>query len=77
MGSFKSDSNENIESFERESTATYLLARDEDCENSFHSSADFVRSLSSTGYMNCLLTSLIVIVMFVTSYPSDEYVFGT
>lgn len=23
-------------------TPTYLLARDEDCENSFHSTADFV-----------------------------------
>lgn len=23
-------------------TTTYLLARDEDCENSFHSTADFV-----------------------------------
>lgn len=26
-------------------TPTYLLARDEDCENSFHSTADFVSSL--------------------------------
>ena len=24
-------------------TPLYLLARDEDCENSFHSAADFVR----------------------------------
>ena len=29
-------------SFETESTTTYLLARDEDCENSFHSTADFM-----------------------------------
>ena len=27
-------------------TPVYLLARDEDCENSFHSSADFVSALS-------------------------------
>jgi hypothetical protein len=26
-------------------TPTYLLARDEDCENAFHSTADFVRRL--------------------------------
>lgn len=26
----------------REDTTTYLLARDEDCENTFHSTADFV-----------------------------------
>ena len=29
-------------SYETESTTTYLLARDEDCENSFHSTADFM-----------------------------------
>ena len=30
------------EEYEIQSTSTYLLARDEDCENSFHSTADFV-----------------------------------
>ena len=29
-------------SYEVQETPTYLLARDEDCENSFHSTADFV-----------------------------------
>ena len=29
-------------SYETEPTTTYLLARDEDCENSFHSTADFM-----------------------------------
>jgi hypothetical protein len=51
---------------------TYLLARDEDCENSFHSSADFVSSISSQWHyyivvcdpvcfpkMNMLLTKLV------------------
>ena len=28
--------------YEIQTTPTYLLARDEDCENSFHSTADFV-----------------------------------
>ena len=30
------------EAHDTELTPTYLLARDEDCENSFHSTADFV-----------------------------------
>lgn len=33
-------------------TPVYLLARDEDCENSFHSSADFVRFLSLITHEN-------------------------
>ncbi len=28
--------------YEHVKTPTYLLARDEDCENAFHSTADFV-----------------------------------
>jgi hypothetical protein len=28
--------------YEEVKTPTYLLARDEDCENAFHSTADFV-----------------------------------
>ena len=31
-----------LNSFEVVETPTYLLARDEDCENSFHATADFV-----------------------------------
>jgi hypothetical protein len=40
-------------------TPTYLLARDEDCENAFHSTADFVSLLQSF----CFLLTL-----------ADEYV---
>jgi hypothetical protein len=43
-------------------TPTYLLARDEDCENSFHSTADFVNILS--------LSSLILFVLFFDSAHS-------
>ena len=44
MSSFQSDAN--IEGdLKRVKTPTYLLARDEDCENSFHSTADFVSKI--------------------------------
>jgi len=43
MGSFASDAPwPKAGTFTVEETATYLLARDEDCENSFHSTADFM-----------------------------------
>eukprot|EP01033_Poteriospumella_lacustris_P004587 gene4587-3281_t len=42
MRSFVSDPQMDVSHLQRESTPTYLLARDEDCENSFHSSADFM-----------------------------------
>lgn len=41
MASFQSGQSPSYDQVEE--TATYLLARDEDCENSFHSTADFVR----------------------------------
>lgn len=47
MRSFVSDPQMDVSHLQRESTPTYLLARDEDCENSFHSSADFVRTVDS------------------------------
>lgn len=31
--------------YETVNTVTYLLARDEDCENAFHSTADFVSAV--------------------------------
>ena len=37
----KSEANAN-QHYTVEDTPTYLLARDEDCENSFHSTADFM-----------------------------------
>jgi hypothetical protein len=42
MRSFTSEVSAVDGSYETENTPTYLLARDEDCENSFHSTADFV-----------------------------------
>jgi hypothetical protein len=42
MRSFSENTNVDTSSYQRESVPTYLLARDEDCENSFHSSADFM-----------------------------------
>ena len=36
-----------------EETPTYLLARDEDCENSFHSTADFVSAMLLVMCVDC------------------------
>lgn len=44
MRTFESDNVADTSSYTIEETPTYLLARDEDCENSFHSTADFVSS---------------------------------
>jgi hypothetical protein len=41
-------------------TATYLLARDEDCENSFHSTADFVSSVAAPCIRQCVIFCLLV-----------------
>ena len=44
--------------YETVSHPTYLLARDEDCENAFHSTADFVRKLCSSNRVassHCLI----------------------
>lgn len=49
MASFQGEvsiSKEELEQLEKEPKTTYLLARDEDCENSFHSTADFVSVFS-------------------------------
>ena len=58
-------------SYEVQDTPTYLLARDEDCENSFHSTADFVsyicdiRIFNSTFNNFCLnVRSLMCSVMY-------------
>jgi hypothetical protein len=48
-------------------TPTYLLARDEDCENAFHSTADFVRRLH-------LIISLLNFFIYPISNSLDEYV---
>lgn len=43
MSSFETDKSiPNIDSYVTVDTTTYVLARDEDCENSFHSTADFM-----------------------------------
>lgn len=42
-------------------TPTYLLARDEDCENSFHSTADFVSCLSPTTAATTIFTTVATI----------------
>jgi len=47
-------------------TTTYLLARDEDCENAFHSTADFV-----SNYLN-----KIVGLNLIFCVCSDEHVFS-
>ena len=44
MSSFQSDTPPSSDYITQETT-TFLLARDEDCENSFHSTADFVTIL--------------------------------
>jgi len=43
MSSFKPEMKPPTENYETVEHPMYLLARDEDCENTFHSSADFVR----------------------------------
>jgi hypothetical protein len=43
MGTFQDGAaSDSTGSTSTESTPTYLLARDEDCDNSFHSTADFM-----------------------------------
>ena len=72
MRSFVSDPQMDVSHLQRESTTTYLLARDEDCENSFHSSADFVRTVDygpahMVSVSHCWLRWMIY---------ADEYVLG-
>ncbi len=50
-------------------TTTYLLARDEDCENAFHSTADFVS-------FHCLFLKKIAFNFMVATFDTDEHVFG-
>lgn len=56
MRSFVSDPQMDVSHLQRESTPTYLLARDEDCENSFHSSADFVRTVVFMAFHMCMVS---------------------
>ena len=62
--------------FTIEETATYLLARDEDCENSFHSTADFVsptpasRSHISSG----LRCRVLIVSLACAPHNPDEHV---
>ena len=68
MSTFKSDvAFPGKESYEVVTTPTYLLARDEDCENTFHSTADFVSYLKCPFVFNLsLLPKIILSIM--TSY---------
>ena len=47
------------ENYEIQSTSTYLLARDEDCENSFHSTADFVSTPAYILFSSVLFCSVL------------------
>lgn len=53
--------------YETVSHPTYLLARDEDCENAFHSTADFVRTCFSMHFIPLSFSPLDLL---------DEHVFG-
>ena len=47
MSTFQSEVSESeMKKAEIYETPVYLLSRDEDCENSFHSTADFVNNFS-------------------------------
>ena len=59
-------------------TTTYLLARDEDCENAFHSTADFVRHTFVHVYAHCALMLLLLLLLLLLLFLLfvDEYVVG-
>ncbi len=46
MSQFEALSSQELDFDELHDQTTYLLARDEDCENLFHSTADFVSAIS-------------------------------
>lgn len=53
-------------------TPTYLLARDEDCENSFHSTADFMNMLLVMRVLNLSADDMQVVLF--DKYPDGPYI---
>ena len=61
------------ENYEIQSTSTYLLARDEDCENSFHSTADFVSTPAYILFCSLLFYSVLSFISVDLLSPSNFF----